>query len=65
MRWEDGPGTGPAGRSASRRAGLTGACPVVGVADEAIRFELFEGTHPGVDYRYPLALAWLCQRIAG
>jgi hypothetical protein len=38
---------------------------VVGVADEAIRFELFEGTHPGVDYRYPLALAWLCQRIAG
>jgi hypothetical protein len=36
-----------------------------GVADEVIRFELFEGAHGGVDYRYPLSLAWLCQRIAG
>jgi hypothetical protein len=36
-----------------------------GVADEAVHFELFEGTHGGVDYRYPLSLAWLCQRIAG
>jgi hypothetical protein len=35
-----------------------------GVADGVIRFELFEGTHGGVDYRYPLSLAWLCQRIA-
>jgi S-formylglutathione hydrolase FrmB len=36
-----------------------------GVADEVIRFELFDGTHSGIDYRYPLSLAWLCQRIAG
>ncbi|HEX4723266.1 MAG TPA: alpha/beta hydrolase-fold protein [Pseudonocardiaceae bacterium] len=36
-----------------------------GVADEVIRFELFDGAHGGVDYRYPLSLAWLCQRIAG
>jgi S-formylglutathione hydrolase FrmB len=36
-----------------------------GVADEAIAFELFDGTHAGIDYRYPLALAWLCQRMAG
>jgi hypothetical protein len=35
-----------------------------GVADEVIHFELFEGAHGGVDYRYPLSLAWLCQRIA-
>jgi hypothetical protein len=35
-----------------------------GVAEDVIRFELFEGTHGGVDYRYPLSLAWLCQRIA-
>jgi S-formylglutathione hydrolase FrmB len=35
-----------------------------GVADEVIRFELFEGTHAAIDYRYPLALAWLCQRIS-
>ena len=35
-----------------------------GVADEVIRFELFDATHAGIDYRYPLSLAWLCQRIA-
>jgi hypothetical protein len=36
-----------------------------GVADEVIHFELFDAAHGGVDYRYPLSLAWLCQRIAG
>ena len=36
----------------------------VGVADEVIRFELFDAAHAGIDYRYPLSLAWLCQRIA-
>ena len=36
----------------------------VGVAEEVIRFELFDATHAGIDYRYPLSLAWLCQRIA-
>ncbi len=36
----------------------------VGVADEAVRFELFDGTHAAIDYRYPLSLAWLCRRIA-
>ena len=36
-----------------------------GVPDEVIRFELFDGTHSSIDYRYPLALAWLCERIAG
>ena len=35
-----------------------------GVRDEVVRFELFDGTHGGIDYRYPLALAWLCERIA-
>ncbi|HEY6278864.1 MAG TPA: alpha/beta hydrolase-fold protein [Streptosporangiaceae bacterium] len=35
-----------------------------GVPDEVIRFELFDATHMAIDYRYPLALAWLCQRIA-
>jgi len=35
-----------------------------GVPDEVIRFELFDGTHGAIDYRYPLALAWLCERIA-
>jgi S-formylglutathione hydrolase FrmB len=35
-----------------------------GVPDEVIRFELFDATHMGIDYRYPLSLAWLCQRIS-
>ena len=34
-----------------------------GVADELIHFELFEAGHMGIDYRYPMSLAWLCGRI--
>jgi hypothetical protein len=36
----------------------------LGVGDEAIKFELFDATHMGIDYRYPLSLSWLCHRIA-
>jgi Putative esterase len=36
----------------------------IGVGDDVVRFELFDGTHAAIDYRYPLALAWLCQRIS-
>jgi hypothetical protein len=36
----------------------------VGVPDHVIHFELFEAGHMGIDYRYPLSLAWLCERIA-
>jgi hypothetical protein len=35
-----------------------------GVPGEVIHFELFEAGHMGIDYHYPLSLAWLCQRIA-
>ena len=35
-----------------------------GIADEVIRFELFDATHMGIDYRYPLSLRWLCQQIS-
>lgn len=35
-----------------------------GVAEDRIHFELFDAGHGGIDYRYPLALAWLAQRIA-
>jgi S-formylglutathione hydrolase FrmB len=35
----------------------------IGVPDDAISFELFDGGHMGVDYRYPLSLAWLSHRI--
>ncbi|MEP7022646.1 MAG: alpha/beta hydrolase-fold protein [Actinomycetota bacterium] len=35
-----------------------------GVSDDVIAFELFDGTHSAIDYRYPMSLAWLCERIA-
>ena len=37
----------------------------IGVADDVIRFELFDATHAAIDYRYPMSLSWLCQRMTG
>jgi hypothetical protein len=34
------------------------------VPDDVICFELFDAKHGGIDYRYPMSLAWLCNRIA-
>jgi S-formylglutathione hydrolase FrmB len=34
----------------------------IGVSD--VHFELFEGTHSSIDYRYPLALAYLAERLS-
>jgi S-formylglutathione hydrolase FrmB len=47
--------------AAAFRAALLDA----GVAPESIHYELFDATHAGIDYRYPLSLAWLCRRLAG
>ncbi len=33
----------------------------IGVTD--VRFELFDATHMGIDYRYPLSLAYLAERL--
>lgn len=35
-----------------------------GLPPDRLKFELFEGTHAGIDHRYPLSLAWLAQRLA-
>lgn len=35
------------------------------VADDVVRFELFDASHAAIEYRYPLSLAWLCQRMPG
>ena len=40
-----------------------GALRDIGVADDVVHFELFEAGHMGIDYRYPLSLAWLCGRM--
>jgi Putative esterase len=37
----------------------------LGVPDDRVRFELFDAGHGGIDYRYPLALAWLARRLHG
>lgn len=47
------------GATAFRRALAT-----AGVPDDRIHFELFDGGHGGIEYRYPLALTWLLERIA-
>ena len=35
----------------------------LGIEDERVHFELFDGTHSGIDWRYPDALAWLAERL--
>src|SRR5438876_8814518 len=34
------------------------------VPDEIVRFELFDGGHRGVSFRYPLAVEWLVERLS-
>ena len=36
---------------------------VIGVPEDRIHFELFPGTHAGIEYRYPMALSWLANRL--
>jgi Putative esterase len=36
----------------------------IGVPEDVLYFELFDATHAGIEYRYPLSLAWLCQRMS-
>ncbi len=36
-------------------------CETAGVPE--LRFELFDAKHGGIDYRYPIALAWLAERL--
>jgi S-formylglutathione hydrolase FrmB len=37
----------------------------LGVDDERVHFELFDATHAMIEYRYPLSLRWLAERLAG
>jgi hypothetical protein len=34
-----------------------------GVPGDVIEFELFDATHGGIDYRYPMSLAWMCRQM--
>jgi S-formylglutathione hydrolase FrmB len=35
----------------------------IGVPADRVHFELFDAGHGGIDYRYPLSLAWLAHRL--
>jgi len=37
----------------------------IGLGDDVVRFDLFDASHAAIEYRYPLSLAWLCQRMPG
>jgi hypothetical protein len=41
------------------------AVETAGTPAEAIHFELFDGKHGGLTWRYPLALNWLVERLSG
>lgn len=36
----------------------------VGVDDDRVRFELFDGGHGGMEWRYPEAIGWLAERLS-
>jgi hypothetical protein len=40
------------------------AVAAAGVAEDIVRFELFEGTHRNTTWRYPLSLAFLAERLS-
>ncbi|MDQ2674279.1 MAG: alpha/beta hydrolase-fold protein [Chloroflexota bacterium] len=35
----------------------------IGVDDDRVRFELFDGKHGGITWRYPEAIGWLAERL--
>jgi S-formylglutathione hydrolase FrmB len=43
---------------------LRRALASAGVPDENVRFELFDGGHRGISFRYPLAVEWLVERLS-
>ncbi len=36
----------------------------LGVEGDRLRFELFDGTHAGIEWRYPIAIGWLAERLS-
>ncbi|MEJ7804140.1 MAG: enterochelin esterase, partial [Candidatus Limnocylindria bacterium] len=41
-----------------------GELAAIGVDDDRVHFELFDGTHSGIDWRYPEAIGWLAARLS-
>ena len=41
-----------------------GELVALGIGDDRLRFELFDGMHAGIDWRYPEAIGWLAERLS-
>jgi S-formylglutathione hydrolase FrmB len=37
----------------------------LGIGEPVVRYELFDGTHGNLEWRYPEAIGWLAERLAG
>lgn len=44
-------------------AAFRDAALAAGVDEAALRFELFDGTHSNLEWRYPMAVEWLAERL--
>jgi hypothetical protein len=40
------------------------ALAAAGLPDERVHYELFDGAHGGIEWRYPPAMGWLAERLA-
>lgn len=36
----------------------------LGIDGQTLRYELFDGRHSGIDWRYPMAIGWLAERLS-
>ncbi|MDQ4034765.1 MAG: alpha/beta hydrolase-fold protein [Chloroflexota bacterium] len=41
-----------------------GELTALGIAEDRLHYELFDGTHAGIDWRYPEAVGWLADRLS-
>jgi hypothetical protein len=37
----------------------------LGIVEPVVRYELFDGTHGNLEWRYPEAIGWLAERLGG
>ena len=45
-------------------AAFQSALGAIGITEPVVHYELFEGTHADIEYRYPMAIGWLADRIS-
>jgi S-formylglutathione hydrolase FrmB len=36
----------------------------LGIGEPVVHYELFDGTHGGIEWRYPMAIGWLAERLS-